>query len=268
MKNKPHCKNFRVLLQSPDYKPDRLTVARLRCKQWTCDFCASRNLNQWRIHLLKRFDTDFRDTKFCFMTITVPPHLHGKPIESVSRLQDVWGKLYHLMRREYKEKFTYVYMYEAHKSGTYHLHALISLGEIYDDMAAKSEWDGILDHHPVARWLRDTLPSIGAGWKCDIRRVYSTNGLRDSVSAVLYAIKYMSKSKTWKQFKKHARRIGVSQDIGGLPKPKKGELNWSPTKYLTLKDLERYGTIEDLSIGREISEKDFQHGYYPPEYDE
>lgn len=264
-----YCKNVRMLMKSTDYKPDRLTVARVRCKQWTCPACARRNLNQWRLHLLKRFSKDdlIRDL-WCFITITVPPHLHGHPQESVTRLQRVWKRMYDLMRRKFTSKLSYVYMYEAHSDGTYHLHAIINCGRDYDKDALIFVWREPYKHHPLHRWFQDTLPTLGAGFITDVRRVYSMYGLRDSVSAILYAIKYMSKSGSWVQFKKHARRIGVTQDIGGLPKALPSEFTWSPVPYISLNDLARHKIIEDVTTRRELTRKDFDHGFYPPEHEE
>lgn len=265
MKGLAVCPNVRRLMKSRDYKPGRLTIARVRCKQWTCEFCAQRNLNAWRRHLIKRFQEAVFGKSWCFLTITVPPSLHGQPVKSVAVLQQVWKRLYDLLRRKVNEKVSYVYMYEAHKSGTYHLHALVSIGHIYDKTPLVFVWRFPLDHHPLQRWLKDTLPALGAGYIVDLRRVYSVYGLNDGVSAILYSIKYMAKSKEWKNFKKHARRIGVSTDIGGLPKPPKSEFGWTTVPWLRIEEFYSEGIVHDLSIRRDITKEDFENGFYPPE---
>lgn len=258
------CPNVRMLIKSRDYQPDRLTIARLRCKQWTCEFCAERNMNSWRRHLIKRFQDDFKETSWCFMTLTAPPYLHGQPEKSVESFQRVWKRLYDLLRRLVGEKLSYVYMYEAHKSGTYHMHALVSCGGFYDRSPVIYVWKNPLDHHPLQRWLKDTLASLSGAFIADVRRIYSRHGLSDSVSAVLYSIKYFAKAKSWVRFKKHARRIGVSQDIGGLPKTPKGEFTWKPMPWLRIEEWYSEGVTYDLSIRREITRADFQNGFYPP----
>lgn len=258
-----------MLMRSDDYKPDRMTIARVRCKQWSCPECARRNLNQWRLHLIKRFsEDDLKYTKWCFITITCPPYLHGKPQLSVERLQSVWKRMYDKMRRKFLIKLSYVYMYENHKSGTYHLHAIINLGAEYDLNPLCFVWKEPLKHHPMHRWFQDTLPSVGAGFITDVRRVYSMHGLRDSVSAIIYALKYMSKSGSWLQFKKHARRIGVTTNIGSPKKMSSSEHVWYPIREITLRDLARHGIIEDISIGKELKQSDFEYGYYPPLHEE
>lgn len=176
--------------------------------------------------------------------------------------------MYDLMRRKFLYKLSYVYMYEAHKDGTYHLHAIINCGGDYDKDPVICVWKEPYKHHPLHRWFQDTLPTLGAGFITDVRRIYSMYGLRDSVSAILYAIKYMSKSGSWTKFKKHARRIGVTQDIGGLPKPIPSEFLWFPVPWITLKDLARWDIIEDVSTGRELKRGDFQNGFYPPDNEE
>lgn len=259
-----HCPNVKVLVGSRDFKPDRYTIARVRCKQWTCAYCAERNMNAWRKHLLDRFQGALKGLSWCFITLTAPSYLHGKPEKSVEMFQDMWKRLYHKMRRYIGEKLSYVYMYEAHKSGTYHMHILASCGLFYDKTPLVYVWKNPLDHHPLQRWLKDTVPTLGAGYIVDVRRIYSRYGLNDGVSAILYSIKYFAKSKSWKRFKKGARRIGVSQDIGGLPKAPKGEFSWSVMPYLTKQKWEEEGLTHDLSIREDLTEYHFENGFYPP----
>lgn len=258
------CPNVKRLIASRDYAPDRLTIARLRCKQWTCEFCAERNMKAWRRHLLERFQGDLKGKSWCFVTLTAPPEMHGYPEKSVEMFQVAWKRLYDLLRRHIGEKLSYVYMYEAHKSGTYHMHALISCGAYYDIEPLVYVWKNPMDHHTLHRWLQDTMPKLKAGWKCDIRRIYSRYGLSDGVSAVLYSIKYFAKSKDWKRFKKHARRIGVTQDIGGLPKTPKTAFSWVPMPWLRKEEYDRENEVYDLSIRREVTPADFEMGFYPP----
>lgn len=258
------CPNVKMLISSRDYSPDRLTIARVRCKQWKCEFCAKRNMNAWRRHLIDKFQGDLRGKSWCFLTLTVPPELHGHPEKSVQVLQEAWKRLYDLLRRKVNEKLSYVYMYEAHKSGTYHLHALVSCGECYDKTPLCYVWKTPLEHHPLHRWLQDTMPTLGLGWRVDVRRIYSVYGLSDGVSAVLYSIKYFAKAKDWTRFKKHARRIGVTRDIGGLPKPPKSGFTWVPMPWLRKEEYDLENEVYDLTIRREVEPEDFEYGFYPP----
>lgn len=267
--SKIYCKRVRMLMLSENFKPDQLTVARVRCKQWSCPACARRNINMWRLHLLKTLSKpEFADQKWCFITITVPPELHGQSVQSVGRLQKTWKRFYDWLRRKFKRVLSYVYMYEAHTDQTYHLHAIINIGEEYDSYPLIVVWKRPLEHHPLHRWMQDKLPTIGAGWKCGIQRVYPMYGLNSTVSAILYAIKYMSKSGSWVGFKKHARRIGTTSDIGSPPKPVAQDFLWLPVREISLRDLAKWGIIEDVSIGRELKRADFEYGFYPPMHEE
>lgn len=258
------CPNIRMLMASTEVKPDRLTVARMRCKQWTCPVCSVRNLNAWRVHLSKTLTKRFSGVLWAFVTITAPGHLHGEPEATVTRLQVVWKRFYDILRRWAGRKVSYVYMYEAHGSGAYHIHALMDIGAIYDKWPVIYVWADPRRHHPMQIWLEDTLTSIGGGWVCDIRRVYTLNGGSAAMAAVAYAISYMAKSGSWVKFKKHARRIGVTRDIGGLPKLPKTGLTWFPVRELSIDDLISHGTIEDVSMRRKVLSGHFEHGYYPP----
>lgn len=224
-------------------------------------------MKAWRRHLLERFQGVLAGKSWCFLTFTVPSELHGHPEKSVEVLQSTWKRMYDLLRRHVGEKLSYVYMYEAHQSGTYHLHALVSCGAFYDLSPLVYVWRDPLEHHPLHRWLRDTLPTLGAGWRCDVRRIYSRYGLTDGVSAVLYSIKYFAKAKEWRRFKKHARRIGVTRDIGGLPKTPKSDASWSLAPWLTRTEFDRENEVYDVSIRRNVTKGDFEYGFYPPETD-
>ena len=259
-----YCPNVRRIMKSRDHTPGRLTIARVRCKQWTCEYCAKRNMNAWRRHLIKQFQGPLAGRAWCFVTLTAPPYLHGQPERSVEMFQKAWKRLYDLLRRYVGEKISYVYMYEAHKSGTYHMHALVSCGGFYDKTPLIFVWEKPLEHHPMHRWLQDTMPTLGGGWRVDVRRIYSVYGLNDGVSAVLYSIKYFAKAKDWKRFKKHARRIGVTQDIGGLPKPPKSEAAWTLAPWMKIEEFVNERSVYDLSTKSEVSRADFENGYYPP----
>ncbi|MEP6634068.1 MAG: hypothetical protein ABJA62_07650 [Luteimonas sp.] len=141
----------------------------------------------------------------------------------------------------------------------------MSIGEEYEKHALQYVWNEPRRHHPLQQWLEATLTSIGGGWVCDIRRVYALNGGSEAGSAVAYAIAYMGKSKSWETFKKHARRIGVSSDIGSPPKPPPGALLWQIRREISLGALAMYDAVEDISIGRKIGKGDFENGYYPPQ---
>lgn len=221
-------------------------------------------MRAWRRHLLERFQGKLKGKSWCFMTLTAAPELHGQPEKSVAVFQEIWKRLYDLLRRYVGEKISYVYMYEAHKSGTYHMHALLSVGLFYDQWQIAYVWKNPLDRHPLQRWLKDLLPKLGGGFIVDIRRVHSRYGLSDGVSAVLYSIKYFAKAKDWKRFKKHARRIGASQDIGGLPKPPKTDHNWTVEPWIRIEEYYAHGIVHDLSVRRDIKPPDFENGYYPP----
>lgn len=258
------CPKMRMLQATDEAKPRTLTVVRMRCKQWTCPVCSVLNLSKWRAHLGKTLSKRFIGVKWCFVTITCPAWLHGDPVATVTRLQGVWKRFYDKIRRYVGRKISYVYMYEAHANGDYHIHALMSLGDVYEKNALAYVWIEPRRHHPLQEWLENCLTAIGGGWVCDIRPVYSANVGHEAGAATAYAMSYMAKSKSWETFKKHARRIGVSTDIGSPPKPAKSPLHWQVRREISLGALAAYDVVEDISIGREIGLGDFENGFYPP----
>lgn len=268
MITKKTCPNFRSLVTSTDVQPSRLTVARIRCKKWTCPYCGEKNLNAWRAHLGKTFARKFPNAKWIFITITLLGKDHGKEDKGVPKLQKIWSRLYHRMRRKYGKEISYVYFYEPHKKGTFHIHALLNIGHIYDETPLRKDLKYPLKKHPMYIWLQTTLGQLDAGKQTDVRRIYGKDGHNDASGAVAYALAYFAKMRNWEGFKKGARRIGVSQDIGGLPKASKSSYKWEVRQWLTLSDLYRHGTIYDVSIGRNIGKGDFEQGFYPPSKEE
>lgn len=258
---------------SSDIVPGRLTVARMRCKQWDCDYCAIRNQRQWRAYLLDTLNKRFQGEQWCFITLTAHAKAHVTPAISLKNIKQAWDKIYDKMRYRYKRKLSYVITFEQHKSGRFHLHALINIGEDYD--AKNFEIDASLGgqalkarekRHPDCIWLKAVSVASGGGFMVHMSRIRDrATGAAHAGLVVGYILKYISKMAVITNWPKRARRIITTQDIGSPRKKGKSGFDWHVIKRITIPDINR-GEVYSLDLNRPLARSDFDRlGLYPPE---
>jgi hypothetical protein len=275
---KPHCKRLKIIAGND--APDGLKIVRIPCKKWDCSICGPKNAQLWRTYLLKRLSKpDMIGKKWCFLTITLPSKYHNAQAsrDGVTALQKAWDRLYMPLQRLIGRKLSYVYFYEGHStkkdaSGieytAYHRHCIIDIGEEYDKDPLIYVWLRPQYHHPIQAWLKERLVKYGAGYILDLRRIRDV-GYGSSIGAVLYATKYMSKGSRWDDFKKGARRVGVSTDIGS-PKRKQSSENWNVMFGLSRENWQkRFGNVENVTTHEFLLGKDFDaSGFFPPIFED
>lgn len=97
-------------------------LVRLRCKLWSCEYCASINRVQWRMRMLRTLER--LDDVWTFSTFTAHSFAHATG-STLDNLKTGFTKLLKRMRRLMKhKKLIYIAVYEKHKSGAYHIHML------------------------------------------------------------------------------------------------------------------------------------------------
>lgn len=258
---------------SHEIVPGRLTIARMRCKQWSCAFCAERNKAQWRAYLLDTLNKRYRGEKWCFITLTAHKNAHVTPALSLKNIKQAWDKIYDKMRYRYKRKLSYVMTFEQHKSGRYHLHALINVGAEYDahgfnidDYLAGNALVAREKRHPECVWLKSAAVASGGGYMVHMTRVKARDtGTEHAGLVVGYIIKYISKMAVITNWPPRARRIITTQDIGSPKKKGKSGFGWHVIKRITIPDVLR-GEVYSLDLNRPLERSDFDKtGLYPPE---
>lgn len=262
---KSHCKNFSGIVTGTPAETNDLLIARLRCKEWDCDFCAPINAAIWRAHIIDRINT--MGGEWLFMTITAHRNAH-KAGKTVVNLKQAWKRLYDRLRYKFKgQELEYVWLFERHteenkkgrKTHTYHIHAILRAS-----IPGGNKWSekGEYWYHPeMHNWLKDNAAAVGAGFMAHCAKIEGANaGL---VSA--YICKYMTKAaQTLQGFPKHGRRISVSRGFGS-PKPPKGEIEWSYRQMVMPIVLDIFDTVKDVSTGKFVKRADFEKlGFYPP----
>lgn len=186
-----YCPNYSTALHTTGSGSKEGLVYRARCKQWSCAYCAEINRRVWRARIMLEVEKS-SDQSWYFWTITLDGSDHGKgTAHSLQVWREHWDNLMKRVRRDVKT-LRYVRVFEAHKTGTLHVHMLAD--KTYDDVTQVIEDDG------RDNWRSDTLKAhltaLKLGWRHDVRPIitvdFEENGNARNVSA--YVCKYLTKS--------------------------------------------------------------------------
>lgn len=243
----------------------------MRCRQWDCEYCSTKNADMWRAHLLETFLNVMCDKRWVFITLTAPPWSHKKPQKSLQVLKQAWGKMYDKLRYKNGGALSYVLVYETHKSGAYHVHALVDMGDIYDGHGVIIDYS--LPHeekikaekaHPFCVWLKDKATNSKAGWVCHATRIHEGETGKDNARlAVGYVTKYFTKGARDMPMPKRWRRICTSRDVGSPRTKSKKGFEWRMIRYVTPRDVAHTPHFL-VSENRVLDASDFgDEGVYP-----
>jgi len=201
-------------------------------------------------------------TEWSWFTLTAHQNAHrtsDKGRYTLLNLQRAQDALMKRMRRNYGN-FEYCRVYEKHKSGAYHLHAIRS-GQ-FDDIVTrnrgKKDKGGVSREYNDSAWLRSTAKELGLGYM-----THADNVPRGKAGVVAwYAVKYMTKFEST-DFK-GVRRIQTSR---GIKYNQPSEYDWTIKSGLYLHDLklgeQNYFLLNE---GRELNLDDFDASHvWPPD---
>lgn len=243
----------------------------MRCKQWDCEYCSTKNADMWRAHLLETFLHTMPEKKWIFITLTAPRWAHKDPLKSLKVLKKAWGVMYDKLRYKNGKRLSYVMVYETHLSGAYHIHALCDMGDVYDgyncpidqSLERKEKIDAE-KAHPFGVWLKEAATDAKAGWVCHATRILEGDTDKDNARlAVGYVSKYFTKGATEMKMPPRWRRLGTSQDIGSPKTKSKKEFTWSVRGVITVKDVKAVPHFL-INEDRELGPGDFSEGgIYP-----
>jgi hypothetical protein len=269
------CPHFQAILVASTDK--EVLVVRTRCKMWTCPYCAIHNQKMWRARIIEHINnprpkwiflrvgfgaiTETASKKWTWFTLTA--HSKKRGAASLANLRRAWDTLIKRAKRKYG-KFDYVRVYERHKDGSYHLHAIASF-HFGDIKERKARVDGSRTKYSV--WLKKNATELKLGYYThadDIQRNHA--GYIAS-----YVTKYMTKlSDTAMSEFGRIRRIQASQGWAKWRKEKK--YDWSIESGIFEQDLNgifrQEKRIIDIQTGENVTYDNFiDHIIYPPEFD-
>jgi len=228
---------------------------RLRCKQWSCEFCAKKNQSIWAAFLIDKLPEVADDWRL--ITLTAHEHLRSAAM-SLKNIRENIDRLLKRIRRVFGE-IEYVRVYEKHPtSEARHAHLI---------MSGLSPWVAIgasAKHQPMAvayqnerqrfstwslkTWFKKVARECGMGYMVDVSEAVSHTG-----GVVSYVVKYLTKSQQ-DLGEKGLRHVQTSRGIGS-PKPS-SDHTWKVVSFVTPRDFTAGQTVVDLQTGEAI----------PPDY--
>jgi len=244
-----YCENFTGYLVGVRAK--EAIVIRTRCKQWDCPYCAEQNARQWRAIIIDAINKI--GGEWYMMTLTAHKNA-TKRATSLKNIQSGWGKLSDRIRRIADKKAAYVRVYETHKNGRVHFHALTNWTPLdYKPPKIKSD--------PGSRWLKDNAVQCGMGHQVKIELIHGHAGL-----AAAYVTKYLTKSLA--KLPPGVRRVQTSQDFRQPTDMTPSEYSWTVHEELYTRDLmelwSRGIDVIDLQLNLLITLDDCIRDFYEP----
>lgn len=240
-----NCPNFNLIVWKKE--AGRIVFSRIRCKMWSCDYCAEINRQAWRSHLKKRIGG--LGGTWYFVTITAAEWYREKA-KSLANLRRGLNMMFKRIKRIWG-KIEYVRVYEIHEKGAYHAHAII-MG-LSPFVAVKENRSGVNGFTPaddrsvrtwaVRTWFKKTARACKMGYMVDVQRV---SGVQKVVN---YVVKYITKE-TQDYHIKNVRRIQASAGIGS-PSPRDTGKGWNVGKHVWASEAENlplYDTNLKLNI--------------------
>lgn len=270
------CPNFKKLAVGIIETKNRALLARLRCKQWSCDYCAKQNSLAWRKHLYANMPKF--GLKWTFITITCLGDYH-RAKTTYAKLTQEWGKvLKRLKRYTNNNDLAFIRIFELHKSGQVHCHALIQFNDS-DSLnkrayrLIKNPKTGVkeLKYRGVGyAYFKNLLSDLGLGKQFDYTPLIDFE-TRDNVNlsqVVGYVLKYITKNDDETghihDLPKGARKIITSRGLSLKDeKTSLDAISWSLKPVVTIDFVAQYETI-DITTHKKVTFDDFENSdFYP-----
>jgi hypothetical protein len=255
-----HCPNFNLVASTQRASDSRWIMTRLRCKLWSCPVCARKNRQMWRNFLSKKLRKI--SSVWWFGTLTAPAWARSAE-KSLASIRDNFDRFMKRLKRVFG-KVEYVRVYEAHKSGAFHVHIVIcglfARVERYKARSGslgfrKPKMDNNARTWSVNTWWKKTASKCKMGFIAEIKRIPSSE-------AVGYITKYLTKSAQAFDMP-HLRRVQTSRGIGS-PKSTGTEI-WGVTGHLWGGDI-GYQAFVDLDEKKSIPASYWiEQVVYPPD---
>lgn len=237
-------------------------IARLRCKQWSCEYCAAKNQAIWRGFLHRKLPEISQN--WYLMTLTAHSRQRSH-FESYKNLQHGIDVMMKRMRRVWKT-LQYVRVYEKHPtSEALHCHFIISdltrfvVHGVYKNSV--SGFIGVLERPyregcwSLSTYVKNAAHAAKMGYIADIKPI-------DNLWTVWYITKYLTKA---------AQEIDIGglrhvQTTQGIGSPHSDSAyDWTVSNFVTARDFNAGDALLDVTTG-EFIEPDYwaDNDVYPP----
>lgn len=236
---------------------------RLRCKQWSCEYCAAKNQAIWRAFLYDKMPQV--SSEWWLMTLTAHSRMRTQDA-SYKNLQRGIDVLIKRVRRVFGD-VDYVRVFEKHPtSEALHAHLCISNlspfvvpgchRNLQAGYLAVINREGHTGTWALKTWLKKSAQECQIGYQADVSPL-------DNRYSVHYATKYLTKASQEISIK-GVRHVQTTRRIGSPQS--ETDRKWSVGDYVTARDFYAGETVIDLNTGEALSPdywSDFE--VYPPE---
>jgi len=246
--------------------PKQALMTRLRCKQWSCEYCADKNARTWQYWLIKRLPEVSQD--WYFVTLTASPDTRTT-IASLHNIRSNIDRLIKRVRRVFgKEHIQYARTFELHPtSDAVHVHFIMTglTPYVVNGFSVKHRPMslGVLTRKgrsgtwTVQTWFKKTCQALGMGYIADVQHIEG-----DTAKVAFYVTKYLTKEQGRLNMP-YLRHVQVTQGIGS-PEFEENH-TWTPVSYITSTTFTEPNTrVLDLDTGFTVDNNWWEHtGFYP-----
>lgn len=243
--------------------PKTALVTRLRCKRWSCEYCAEKNRKIWQYWLIERMPQV--SERWWLITLTANENLRGR-VESLQNIRTNLDALFKRVRRVWPD-FQYGRVFEKHPtSDAAHVH-IVACGlspyvartvnrngtERFKPLEVRTGYRGTW---AIKTWFKRNARDLGMGYQADVQ---APRG--DAAAAAWYLTKYLTKDAQAIDMP-YLRHVQVSQGIG-TPQFE-AKYQWTPASYIVATMFEPNAQITDLDTGNVIDNNYWEHtGFWP-----
>jgi hypothetical protein len=243
--------------------PKEALFARLRCKQWSCPYCAKKNQWIWRNWLIKRLPEVSGEWWLLTLTANKWKRTAWGSMDNIRKHLDAFFKR---VKRVFGE-IEYVRVYEKHPtSKAIHCHIIIAGVSPYVAIGYSAKLQpmafGVLKREgrngvwAVKTWIKKNAEALDMGFIADIKRLEGT-----AEQAAFYVTKYLTKAQE-ELHVKGLRHVQVTRGIGSPPKVE--NQTWETAAYIVAKMFAPNTAIQDLNTGEIIDNAYWEiHDFYP-----
>lgn len=262
----PFCKHY-IKVAYAITGPKEAIFTRLRCKQWTCDYCAEKNARIWQFWLIKRLPEVSQD--WYFVTLTAHPETRSE-YASLENIRAKIDRLIKRVRRVWGNDIEYVRVFEPHPtSKAIHVHFIMSGITPYVvpgcSIKLRPMAVGVLSRKghrgtwATQTWFKMVCHELKMGYMAHVKHLEG-----NAEKTAFYITKYSTKD----QGAIHVRYLRHIQVTQGIGKPQfEDTYVWTPASYITPYTFTEPNTrVTDLDTGLVIDNDFWEHtGFYPNE---
>lgn len=260
------CKNY-IKVAYTITGPKEALFTRLRCKQWTCEYCAEKNARTWQYWLIKRLPQVSQD--WYFLTLTAHPETRAE-YASLQNIRTKIDRLIKRVKRVWGNDIEYVRVFEPHPtSKAIHVHFIISgiTPYVVNGCSVKlrpmtigvTTRTGHRGTWAAQTWFKKVAVELKMGYMAHVKRLEG-----NTEKTAFYITKYTTKD----QGAIHVRYLRHIQVTQGIGKPQFDETyQWTPVSYITAEMVGHKTKVKDLDTGFIIEGDNYwEHtSYYPTE---